>query len=131
MTCIRKIELELITLAAKQLCHHSSLLGRRVLEVEAGLDISLNADGQNSLIVHFAHRGLRGVHMVCPKPTCFYKELQVRACIGRILGKIVYLLGRGYDKLKQGITHSRRIKIFNLSPVSTHGLQVQRHLKYS
>lgn len=40
-----------------------------LLGVDDGLGVSLNADGQKPFIVHNLQRGLRGVHIVCPKPT--------------------------------------------------------------
>lgn len=38
--------------------------------LDGGLEVSLNADGQNSLTVHTPQRGLSGVQTVCPNPTC-------------------------------------------------------------
>lgn len=34
-----------------------------------GLEVSLKADGQNSLTLHIPQLGLRGVQTVCPNPT--------------------------------------------------------------
>ena len=39
-------------------------------DFDDGLELSLKADGQNSLTLHIPQLGLRGVQIVCPNPTC-------------------------------------------------------------
>lgn len=38
-----------------------------------GLAVSLKADGHKLFIAHCPQRGLRGVHTVCPNPTCKFE----------------------------------------------------------
>lgn len=49
---------------------------RDFVDLEDGLEfeVSLKAAGHNSLIQHSPQRGLRGVQIVCPNPTCSYSS---------------------------------------------------------
>jgi len=40
-----------------------------LLAFEMGLAVSLKADGHSLFMEQSPHRGLRGVHTVCPNPT--------------------------------------------------------------
>lgn len=46
------------------------LLRADFFDLDGGLKVSLNADGQDSLTLHIPQLGLRGVQTVCPNPTC-------------------------------------------------------------
>lgn len=41
-------------------------------DLEDGLELSLNADGQNSVTLHTPQRGLKGVQTVWPNPTYLF-----------------------------------------------------------
>lgn len=47
--------------------HSSSLLGLDFFNLD---DVSLNAAGQSLVILQASQRGLNGVQIVCPNPTC-------------------------------------------------------------
>jgi len=38
--------------------------------------VSLKADGQSSFTPHLSQRGLSGVHIVCPNPTCIVHAMK-------------------------------------------------------
>jgi hypothetical protein len=49
---------------------HGSLLRLDFFNLEDGLDVSLNAAGQSLLTLQASQRGLIGVQIICPNPTC-------------------------------------------------------------
>jgi hypothetical protein len=48
----------------------------------------MNADGHKSVIPHSPQRGLRGVQIVCPNPTCSYLNNKTGCIINKTDGWI-------------------------------------------